>query len=84
MECLNSETVQDCDCLIYTGMNSVEIRSQAAYDIFETYYPEEHEVWDKSLCDGLMFDPERLLDSPALSVAEIRIDNQVALLISWN
>ena len=84
LEELSAETVQDSDCLIYTGDSFTEIRRQAAYDIFETYYPEEYEIWDKSLCDGLVFDDDKLLDSPVLSVAEIRLPDQVALLISWN
>lgn len=78
------DMVQDADCMVFSGDSFIESRREAAYEIFETYYPEEYAVWEKSLCDGLFFDEDRFLDSPVFSVTEVRVGDQAILLISWN
>ena len=79
---LTRESVED-QCLdVYLGSNFTDLRRETAYELFELYYPEEYRIWEKSICDGLYFDPDRFLDSPAFSVEEVDLGDQVALLVA--
>ncbi len=79
---LTREGVED-QCLdIFLGSNFTDLRREAAYQLFEVFYPDEFRSWEKTTCDGLIFDTDRFLDSPALSVEEVRLGDQVALLVA--
>jgi len=78
---LTLEQVEDNSPHIFLGTNFTDLRHEAAYELFELYYPEAYAVWEKCSCDGLGFDPDRFLDSPGWSVEEIALGHQVALLI---
>jgi hypothetical protein len=82
VERLDATTVQDNPPQIFFGSYFFELRKEVAYELFELYYPEEYRVWEKSLCDGLIFDVDRFLDSPSFSVDEVKLGNRVALLVS--
>ena len=36
---------------------------QAAFELFETFWPEDHAVWEKSQVPGLHFDSRDFMDS---------------------
>jgi hypothetical protein len=57
------------------------LRRQAAHELFELYYPEEYAVWEKSVCDGLIFDIDRFLGSPSFSVEEA-VGDEKALIVA--
>lgn len=84
LESITCDMVEDNDCMIFTGNSFTGLRQEVAYELFEMFYPEEYAVWEKSLCDGLIFDEDRFMDSPTLSVTEIRLKDQVALLVTFN
>lgn len=74
---LDAETVEDSPVTIFNdNVSFIDLRRTAAYELFELYYPEEFQVWDKSTCDGLIFDPDRFLDSPCFSTAEYQIGEE--------
>lgn len=50
--------------------------------MFELYYSEAYQAWEKSLCDGLISDTERFLDSPSLCVEEVELGDQAVLLVA--
>jgi len=60
----------------------LDLRKEAAFELFELYYPEEYRVWEQSHCDGLIFDPDQFLDSPGFSVEEITLSNRKALIVA--
>jgi len=74
--------VEDDTPHIFIGSNFTDLRQEAAYELFELYYPEAYAVWEKSTCDGLIFDTDRFLDSPSWSVDEVNLGDRKALLIS--
>jgi len=82
LETLTRTDVEDLSLDIFVGTNFCEVRREAAYELFELYYPEEYRVWEKSHCDGLTFDPDHFLDSPVFSVEEVDLGDQVALLVA--
>jgi hypothetical protein len=79
---LNVQQVEDDAPHIFIGSNFTELRQQAAYELFELYYPDAYAVWEKCACDGLIFDTDRFLDSPSWSVDEVEMGDQKALLIA--
>lgn len=79
---LTAADVEDNNLDIFLGSNFTDLRREAAYQLFELFYPDEYRAWEKTTCDGLIFDTDRFLDSPALSVEEVRLGDQVALLVA--
>lgn len=79
---LTADHIEDLDCQIFVGSNFTDLRRNTAHELFELYYPEEYVVWEKSHCDGLIFDTDRFLDSPTWSVEEVKIGDKVALIVS--
>ena len=82
LDTLTREAVEDLPLDIFVGTNFSDVRRAAAYELFELYYPEEYRVWEKSLCDGLTFDPDGFLASPIFMVEEVDLGEQVAVLVA--
>ena len=82
LQTLSAESVQDACVQVFVGTSFLDLRREAAYELFELYYPEEYRVWEKSRCDGLIFDTDRFLDSPVFSVEEVTLGDEVALLVA--
>jgi len=82
LEGLTRDSVEDTNLAIFLGTSFIDVRKEAAYELFELYNPEEYKVWEKSHCDGLIFDIDRFLDSPGFSVEEVKLGDQRALLIA--
>ena len=81
---LTAEQVEDENVHLFFGPNFWDLRREAAYELFELYYPEAYAGWEKSTCDGLVFDTDRFLDSPSFSVEEVRLGDRVALIVVPN
>ncbi len=79
---LTSELVQDHVLYVFSGSSFLDLRRDAAHELFELYYPEEARVWEHSTCDGLIFDTDHFLDSPAFSVEEVNLGDEVVLLVA--
>ena len=79
---LSREAVEDESLEVFLGSNFTDLRREVAYELFELYYPEAYRAWEQSACDGLIFDTNRFLDSPGLWVEEVRLGDQVALLVA--
>ncbi len=70
---LTRDAIEEVFLDIFLGTSFIDLRKEAAYQLFETYYPEEYRIWEKSHCDGLIFDVDQFLDSPCWSVEEITL-----------
>jgi hypothetical protein len=79
---LTRDDVEDHALQVFFGSNFLDVRRSAAFELFELYYPQEYAVWEKSTCDGLIFDTDRFLDSPSFFTEEVRLGDQVALLVA--
>ena len=82
LDTLTREAVEDLPLDIFVGTNFSDVRRTAAFELFELCYPEEYRVWEKSLCDGLTFDPDHFLASPIFMVEEVDLGEQVAVLVA--
>jgi hypothetical protein len=79
---LHAESVQDYCLYVFSGTNFIDLRRDAAYELFELFYPDQYRTWNESHCDGLIFDVDRFLDSPSLWVEEVELGDEVALLVA--
>ena len=81
---LTRDELEDADLHLFFGTSFIDLRREAAYELFELYWPEAYKVWDSHTCDGLIFDVERFLRSPGWMVEEVTLGDQVALILaSW-
>lgn len=78
---LTAQQVEDENVHIFFGSNFWDLRRETAYELFELYYPEAYAGWEKSHCDGLIFDTDRFLDSPSFSVDEVDLGETKALIV---
>lgn len=79
---ITAEGIQDRAPHCFIGESFIDVRREAAYELFEQFYPELYQAWESTPCDGLIFDTDRFLDSPSWTVAEIRLGSRVALLVA--
>ena len=79
---LTCDKIDDLPIHLWEGTSFLDLRTEAAFALFELYYPDEYRVWEKSLCDGLIFDRDRFLDSPVFSVEEIELGDRKALIVA--
>ena len=82
LETLGARDIESQNLDLFTGDSFLDLRKDVAYEFFELCYPEEYKVWEKSTCDGLIFDPDTFLDSPSFYAEEVTIGSQKWLLIS--
>jgi hypothetical protein len=80
-EDLTRDDIEDLFLDLFLGTSFIDLRKEAAYQLFEANYPEEYRIWEKSHCDGLVFDVDHFLDSPCWSVEEIKLGDQKALIV---
>ena len=79
---LTGAEVEDQLFHVFIGTSFMDLRREAAFELFEVYYPDEYEVWEKSTCDGLIFDEDRFLDSPSFSTEEVTLGDRKALIVA--
>ena len=79
---LSREDVEEQNPDIFFGSSFTDLRREAAFELFELYYPDEYRVWEKSSCDGLIFDTDHFLDSPSFFVEEVTLGAKKALLVA--
>lgn len=79
---LTAERVEDQPLTIFWGDSFTDARKEAAYELFELYYPELYKLWESTPCDGLIFDTDAFLDSPSWSVEEVRFNERAVLIVS--
>jgi len=68
---LSRNEIEDLNLHIYIGEHFIGLRKEAAYELYEVYYPEEFGVWKKSRCDGLFFEVDRFLAPPSFWTEEL-------------
>lgn len=79
---LTPAQVDDQPLHIFEGSSFLDLRREAALELFAMYYPEEFASWEDTHCDGLIFDQDRFLDSPSLHVEEVELGDRKALIVA--
>ena len=78
---LTASEVEDSNIHFFLGDSFIDLRKEAAYELFENYWPEAYKAWESCNCDGLIFDVDRFLDSPSWSVEEVTMGDRKVLLV---
>ena len=79
---LTGEQVENQNIHVFMGTSFYYLRREAAYELFELYYPEAYAMWEATPCDGLIFDTDVFLDSPSWAAEEVELsDGQKALVM---
>ena len=79
---LTRDEIEDLPLQVWEGTSFLDLRKEAAFELFELYYPEEYRIWEQSHCDGLIFDPDQFLDPPGFSVEEVTLGDRKALIVA--
>jgi hypothetical protein len=80
---VNAETLADPIAMTLHGSSLFDLRKEAAYELFETYFPALHKAWDDCPMDGLRFDTDDFLDSPMWNVEEVELcDGSKGLIVA--
>ena len=79
---LSGRDVEDQSAHFFIGSSFMDLQREAAFELFEHYYPDEYAVWEKSTCDGLIFDEDRFLDSPSFSTEELVFGDKKVLIVA--
>lgn len=79
---LTLEMIEGQVVSFFEGTNFTDLRRDAAFELFEAYYPDLYRLWESTPCDGLVFDTDRFLDSPSWSVAEYTLDSRCFLAVA--
>jgi hypothetical protein len=79
---LTVEEVEDVALNIFLGTCFYDLRKEAAYELFESYWPELYKAWESCPLDGLQFDTDMFLDSPQFFTEEIELGATKCLLVA--
>lgn len=79
---LTAKKVEECDVHLFRGDTFIDVRREAAFELFELYWPEVYSLWEKTPLDGLRFDPDEFLDSPSWTVEEVNLGVTKWLLVA--
>lgn len=78
---LSAEKVESLSIMVFRGTNFYDVRKEAAFHLFEMFYPELFKIWDETPCDGLRFDTDDFLDSPSWWTDEVQFGEEAVLLV---
>jgi hypothetical protein len=78
---LSASEIEELGVHVFVGQNFLDVRRTAAYELFELYYPDLYRAWESTPCDGLRFDTDQFLDSPAWCLDEFQTSEGVVLVI---
>lgn len=78
---LSADAVESMNVMVFRGANFYDVRKEAAFYLFETFYPDLFKVWDETPCDGLRFETDDFLDSPSWWTDEVQFGAEAVLLV---
>lgn len=73
--------LEDLPLNTYRGSSFIEVRREAAFELFQLYWPDLYALWEKTPMDGLRFDVDAFLDSPAWVTEELQLGADCVLLV---
>jgi hypothetical protein len=84
LETLTASDIEDLNVHLYRGDCRYDLRKEAAYELFELYWPELYAAWDKTPLDGLRFETDDFLDSAQWQTEEVDLGDTKILLVMPN
>ena len=84
LDAVTAENIQDTNVHVFRGDCFIDVRKEAAYELFELYWPDLYAIWEKTPMDGLRFDTDHFLDSPSWLTEEIDLGTTRVLMVAPN
>ncbi len=84
---LASLFVQDLDDrppMFFYGDTMIEARKEAAFELFETFWPDLYKAWNEDSAGILDFDWYAFIDSPIWTIHEVKLNNRAILMVASN
>ena len=79
---LTVSEIEDQFLHVFLGTSLYDLRKEAAYELFELYWPELYKSWESCPLDGLQFDTDIFLDSPQFFTEEVELGETKCLLVA--
>jgi len=80
---VNAEMIADPIMMTLHGSCLYDLRKEAAYELFATYFSALHLSWEDCPTDGMRFEAEDFLDSPMWIVEEVELcDGSTGLIVA--
>jgi hypothetical protein len=79
---LTAMEVEAQNVQVFTGSSFREVRKEAAYELFSTFFTEQFKFWNTDPHAILTFDRDRFLDAPFWSVHEVDLGERKVLLVA--
>ena len=84
LEDLTVRTLEDVQPMIFYGTTVSDARKEAAFELFETYWPDLYKAWNEDSVGILDFDWYAFIDSPIWATYETRVGEQAVLMVAPN
>ena len=79
---LTAMDVEEQNVQVFNGSSFWELRRDAAFKLFETFFPEHFKFWETNPQGILTFDWDRFLNGPFWSVEEVDLGERKVLLVA--
>lgn len=84
LDTLTAQEMDDVQPMIFYGTTAMDARKEAAFELFETFWPELYKAWNEDSAGVLRFDWDDFIDSPIWTTHEVRDGEQTILMVTPN
>ena len=81
---LTVRELEDQRPMFFYGDTATDARKNAAFELFETFWPDLFKAWNEDSVGILDFDWYTFVDSPIWATHEIQLGNQAVLMVASN
>jgi hypothetical protein len=79
---VTASTLADMNVHVFRGNCFHDARKDAAFELFEVYFPELYAAWEKTPMDGLRFETDDFLDSALWLTAEVDLGQTKVVMVT--
>ena len=81
---LTVRELEDQQPMFFYGETMIDARKDAAFELFETFWPDLFKAWDEAATDFLRFEWDDLLDSSLWTTHETKLAGRAVLMVAPN
>jgi hypothetical protein len=84
LDSLTSQEMEDVQPMFFYGDTTIDARKEAAFELFETFWPELYKAWNEDHAGILKFDWDDFIDSPLWTVHGVDLGGRIVLMVNPN
>ena len=77
-------TLEDQQPMFFHADTLIDARKDAAFELFETFWPDLFKAWDEAATEFLRFEWDDLLDSSMWTTLEVKVGDKAILMVTPN